>query len=220
MQRIRSDWALWIGIPTLLISTAVTAADISFVVVDGQGKPIVDAVVALTAQPSMAAEVNSDRPEKSLDQINKQFHPSVMAFRTGTLLYFINSDNIRHQVYSFSEAKKFETKLYAGRTAPPVLFDKPGVVVLGCNIHDSMKAYLYVLDTPYFAKTDGGGSATITAPTARYSVQIWHPLYKSGQTPFSQEIAITKLQESFYETLLLEPPPAAPLAGKRAKDDP
>jgi hypothetical protein len=88
---------------------------------------------------------------------------------------FPNSDNIRHQVYSFSKAKTFNLKLYSGTQAAPVVFDKAGLVVLGCNIHDRMVAFVGVVDTPYFAKTDASGRATIDLPPARYAMKVWHP---------------------------------------------
>jgi hypothetical protein len=89
---------------------------------------------------------------------------------------FPNKDNIRHQVYSFSPAKKFELPLYSGTTAPPVLFDKPGVVILGCNIHDWMIGYIYVSATPFFAKTGPDGRVDIrNIPAGDYLVRVWHP---------------------------------------------
>jgi hypothetical protein len=88
---------------------------------------------------------------------------------------FPNSDQIRHQVYSFSPAKTFSLKLYAGSPATGIVFDKPGLVVLGCNIHDKMLAFVAVVDSPYFAKIDGTGSATLNLPRGRYHLRVWHP---------------------------------------------
>ena len=90
--------------------------------------------------------------------MNKHFVPRVSVVRTGTAITFPNSDHIRHQVYSFSPAKAFTLKLYAGSPKTPVMFDHPGLVVLGCNIHDNMVAFMGVVDSPYFAKTDGLGN--------------------------------------------------------------
>ena len=93
-----------------------------------------------------------------------------------TAVTFPNHDDVRHQVYSFSPAKRFELPLYAGVPAEPVVFDKPGVVVLGCNIHDWMVGYIYVSDSPYFAKTGKDGKAIIAdLPTRVYAVRVWHP---------------------------------------------
>ncbi len=83
---------------------------------------------------------------------------------------------MRHHVYSFSPAKRFELPLYAGVPAEPVVFDKPGVVVLGCNIHDWMVGYVYVSESPYFAKTGKDGKALLTElPPRAYTLRVWHP---------------------------------------------
>ena len=111
-----------------------------------------------------------------MDQIDQEFVPRVKPVLVGSSVYFPNKDNIRHQVYSFSPAKQFELPLYAGTPAKPVVFDKPGVVVLGCNIHDWMIAYIYVSESPYFAKTGTDGSAQLKELSPRqYTVRVWHP---------------------------------------------
>lgn len=111
----------------------------------------------------------------SIDQINKRFVPRVSVVRTGTAITFPNSDQIRHQVYSFSPAKLFTLKLYAGSPKVAVVFDKPGLVVLGCNIHDSMVAFVGVVDSPYFAKTSASGTAVLNLPAGHYRLRVWHP---------------------------------------------
>jgi hypothetical protein len=100
----------------------------------------------------------------------------VTAILVGTAVRFPNHDNIRHQVYSFSPAKRFELPLYAGVPAEPVVFDKPGVIVLGCNIHDWMIGYIYVSESPYFARTGKNGKALLAElPPRAYTVRVWHP---------------------------------------------
>ena len=89
-----------------------------------------------------------------MDQAKNAFVPICWSCRPGTSVLFPNNDAVSHQVYSFSEAKTFELGLYKGNVYPPLQFDKPGVVVLGCNIHDGMLGYIVVVDTPYFALTD------------------------------------------------------------------
>lgn len=110
-----------------------------------------------------------------MDQRASSFLPRILPVRVGTRVSFPNSDRIRHQVYSFSEAKPFELPLYAGAEAPPVDFDKPGVVVVGCNIHDSMIGYVVVLDTPHFVRAGQDGTAQLDAPPGVYRLQVWHP---------------------------------------------
>jgi hypothetical protein len=111
-----------------------------------------------------------------MDQHDKTFVPLVLAVPVGTAVSFPNRDNIRHHVYSFSRAKRFELPLYIGTPAAPVVFDRPGVVVLGCNIHDWMVGYIYVADTPYVAKTAEDGRARLAElPPGTYEVRVWHP---------------------------------------------
>jgi plastocyanin len=125
----------------------------------------------------------------TIDQVNKQYVPRVSVVRTGTEITFPNSDRIRHQVYSFSKPNKFNLKLYAGSPPTPVVFDKPGLVVLGCNIHDHMVAFVGVVDSPYFAKTPASGTAALDIPAGRYRLRVWHPNETDAAPP--REIAIS-----------------------------
>jgi hypothetical protein len=109
-----------------------------------------------------------------LDQKNRMFVPHILPIQTGTAVTFPNSDNVRHQVYSFSPAKRFQLPLYAGTPQGPVVFDKPGVVTLGCNIHDQMSAYIVVVDTPYFALAAGGPAPLTGLPEGTYDVRVWY----------------------------------------------
>jgi hypothetical protein len=83
---------------------------------------------------------------------------------------------VSHQVYSFSAAKRLQLPLYKGKVHPPITFERPGIVVLGCNIHDAMVGYIYVTDTPYFGSTEAGGSLHLKGlPAGDYRVAIWSP---------------------------------------------
>ena len=179
------------------------AGQLELNVVDSQGRPVKDAVAALVpAQtPNYATQ-----PAAVMDQRQNMFVPRVLAIRVNTQVRFPNSDDVRHLVYSFSPAKKFELRLYHGLTAEPVLFDKPGQVVLGCNIHDSMVAYIYVVETDFFAVTNEQGKISISAPAGNYQLQIFHPQL-SGNYPesavtlsesqaASRTITLTNLSES------------------------
>ena len=111
-----------------------------------------------------------------MDQIDKAFVPGVLVVPVGTDVSFPNSDHIRHHVYSFSEARSFELPLYAGTPAEPVRFPVPGVVVLGCNIHDWMRGYIVVVPEPLFAQTSADGMASIAnVPAGSWRVWGWHP---------------------------------------------
>jgi plastocyanin len=131
----------WVLALMLGSSTPVVGGELVVEVHDAKGRPLADAIVTATG-PAPAA--GGKRPAATIDQINQEFVPQVSAVQVGTAVHFPNQDNIRHHVYSFSPAKQFELPLYKGTEAPPVVFDRSGLVVLGCNIHDWMLGYLYV----------------------------------------------------------------------------
>jgi plastocyanin len=150
------------------------AGEIAAVVTDEAGKPLVDAVVI--AVPTDGSVRSPGRPRDEIDQVDKEFTPRVKVVLVGSTVTFPNNDNVRHQVYSFSPAKRFELPLYAGVPPEPVVFDKPGLIVLGCNIHDWMVGYIYVSESPYFAKTGVDGRAVLTdLPPRSYVLRVWHP---------------------------------------------
>jgi plastocyanin len=164
----------------VLLACAVAAAhaqtaEIAATVTDDQGRPVADAVVV--AVPTEGAlRLPARLREGMVDQVDQEFTPRVTAILVGTPVRFPNHDNIRHQVYSFSPAKVFELPLYVGAPSEPVVFDKPGVIVLGCNIHDWMIGYIYVSESPYFAKTGQDGKALLAElPLRAYTVRVWHP---------------------------------------------
>ena len=146
---------------------------------DAEGAPVEDAVVSLfpaEGAAAPAAPAPAAPPEASMDQRDQQFAPHVLAVQRGTAVRFPNSDQIRHHVYSFSEPKRFELRLYSGVPAEPVIFDRAGTVVLGCNIHDEMIGFVRVDDTPWFATSGESGIARIeNVPAGRYRVELWHP---------------------------------------------
>jgi plastocyanin len=112
-----------------------------------------------------------------MDQRDRAFVPRVLAVAVGTSVEFPNNDTVSHQVYSFSAAKKFQLPLYKGTHPAPVTFDRPGLVVLGCNIHDEMAGYIYVTDAPAFGTTGEDGTLLIRALAAGdYRIGLWSPL--------------------------------------------
>lgn len=171
-----------LGIALLLTTAAglAKAADLRVSVVDSTNQPVADAVVyAVPANPPPHAESR----EVSIDQVHRQFVPRVSVVQVGTAIRFPNSDNIRHSVYSFSHAKTFTLKLYAGTPTNPVLFEQPGIVVLGCNIHDTMVAWVLVVDTPYFTHTSADGTATLAGlPPGDYRLRAWNNSMAEEQT--------------------------------------
>lgn len=165
------------------------AATVSVQVQDGAGKPLPEGIVflesnqaKLLAKPVAGAEVA---------QVNKQFTPKVLVVPVGTAVTFPNRDTVRHHVYSFSPTKTFELKLYTGTSASPVVFDKPGIAVLGCNIHDNMTAWVVVVETPYFAYSDAKGAASMRdVPAGNYRLRVWHPGLPVGAPAAEQALTV------------------------------
>ncbi len=155
----------------LWASAFSAAAPLKALILDAQGKPLADAVLTLAGDSA----AGNATPTASMDQVKQEFVPHVLAVHTGTRIRFPNSDNIRHQVYSFSPPKRFELRLYEGTPTDPLLFDKPGVVVLGCNIHDWMLGYIYVTDDPWSAVSGADGTLNLDVPPGRYQATLWHP---------------------------------------------
>jgi plastocyanin len=152
----------------------VHAGELAVTVTDPEGHGLADvAVIAEPAKPDHAAH-----PERHaiMDQHDLRFVPEVLVVQTGTYVDFPNTDQVLHQVYSFSRAKTFQLSLYAGRAHPPVQFDRAGIVTLGCNIHDSMIGYIYVTDSPFFGQTDAAGRLEMHGmPAGDYTIVAWHP---------------------------------------------
>ena len=180
------------GAMLCLFPASSLGAEIRAQVLDRDGQAVADAVVV--ALPETPAPVPTAGRTESIivDQVNKEFIPYVLPIRTGTAVNFPNQDNIRHHVYSFSKAKRFELPLYIGDPATPITFDKPGVVALGCNIHDWMIAYIYVSNSPYFARTGADGSATLGAlPPGRYKLSAWHPRLQGAEADTEQQATVS-----------------------------
>jgi plastocyanin len=167
---------------------------------DNKGAPIADAVVSFVPLDTTPV-VQPPTTPFVIDQHDQEFEPYVTALVVGSRVSFPNLDDIRHQVYSISKAKKFEIPLYGQGAGETVVFDKPGIVSLGCNIHDWMSAHIVVLETPYFMKTPADGLATVTTlPTGRYRLDVWHPrlstdvkreIVISASDPSMQTVAVT-----------------------------
>jgi plastocyanin len=167
-----------------LCSATADAATVTVHATAG-GQPLADAVVTAVARdPGAVPHTAHARNKSIMVQQFQQFDPFVLPVQVGTKVEFPNRDPFRHHVYANSPAKSFELKLYGGDRAESVTFDKEGVVALGCNIHDNMLAYIYVVATPFFAKTDAAGTATLTdLPAGSYRIALWHPNQKAGAAP-------------------------------------
>lgn len=192
-------------------ASALNAAPLNVRVVDSSGRPVRDAVVTL--YPAGAA-ARAARPGGHfvIAQQNLQFHPFLTVIPVGADVSFPNLDPTKHHVYSFSPAKKFELKLFAKDQSRTVHFDKPGVVALGCNIHDQMSAFIVVTDSAWTARTNPQGVATFAdAPNAPGRVTVWHPYLRAPGGELQQQVA-TAQRNANFEVRLRAPPTAMPMA--------
>lgn len=186
------------------------AANVDALVRDGTGAPLEDAVVWLMPKGGSAPPF---KRQAQIEQKDRQFIPLVTVVQVGTPVDFPNRDPIRHHVYSFSAPKPFEIKLYVGTPAAPVVFDKPGEVVLGCNIHDHMLAYVYVVESPWFGKSGREGRVRIAnVPAGEYEVRVWH--FAQAAPPAPQSVKLESdaatASPSFAVPQKALPPRAAP----------
>lgn len=196
----------------LLAGTAAVAADLDIEVKDARGRPVADAVVTVhfAARATPAPKVGTGY---MIDQQNIQFQPFVTVIPVGARVMFMNHDATRHHVYSFSPAKHFELKLEQKQQNRDVVFDKPGIVPLGCNIHDKMIAFIDVVDTPFAVKTGADGRATFKGlPATGVTVTVWHPYLKAPGNHIDRSIPLTDgapRREGFGVSLRSPPNPPA-----------
>jgi plastocyanin len=167
---------------------AVPAASVSITVKGPDDRPVAGAVVTVHAMGTDAKPAAAVRA--IMDQINRAFEPDLLVIPVGSTVEFPNSDSVSHQIYSFSSARKFQLPLYRGNPNPPVRFELPGVVTLGCNIHDEMVAYLVVTDAQYFGRTDAAGTWTTDIPRGKYKVSLWHPRMNEGAGELERELTV------------------------------
>lgn len=156
---------------------------------------ISDAATGLPLENAVVEIHHGDMPPadgaQRIFQREATFMPHVTLVPTGSQVSFPNRDTTRHHVFSFSPAKVFELELYLQETPPPITFDQPGVVVLGCNIHDHMRAFIVVSDAGSTALTDNDGMALFDdLPIGTHRLRVWHPrLEDTHQQWWEGEIA-------------------------------
>jgi plastocyanin len=196
----------------VLACQGVRAAEVQISVSDADGAPLDDAVVAL--EPAREPAARGPAGAATMAQENQAFDPGVLAIRRGDRVSFPNHDKTQHHVYSFSPAKAFELPLYKGETPPPIEFDRAGVVTVGCNIHDHMRGFIYVADTPYFASTDADGLVRLDVPAGDYTVVLWHP--RAEEAPATETVSIAADGLTLARRVAVKPPPQPPVKGLRA----
>jgi len=172
-----------------LAAGAAASASVNVQLTDAAGAPLADAVVML--EPVGARLPPKPMQGAQIVQHDLQFDPAVTVVTTGTAVMFPNQDTVKHHVYSYSPAKTFQIKLYAGVPHAPIVFDKPGVAVLGCNIHDGMVAWVVVSDTPLWARSAAGGRAKVAdVPPGNYQLHVWHASLAETTPPQLLPIAV------------------------------
>jgi plastocyanin len=148
-----------------------------------------------------------------MDQVDLAFVPDVLVIPVRSTVQFPNSDAVSHQVYSFSPARQFQLPLYRGKPYPPVQFDQPGVVTLGCNIHDNMLGYIVVTAAPYYGRSDQRGEWIVPElPAGRFRVRVWHPLLNEPADP--ERVIEVRGDREAVEFRLTRPLRPAPLTGR------
>ncbi len=189
---VKSLPSLAIVCALFLTAGAARAATVAIDVRGADGKPLAGAVVLVdTPRKAVGGPIKFDYAYQMAQQ-NIAFVPHVLIVPVGATVTFPNRDKVRHHVYSFSKAKKFDLKLYGKDETRSVTFDTPGVVALGCNIHDAMSGFLIVVDTPFAVQTDAAGHATITGvPAGTAAIRVWHPSIRATDNMLSQSAAVT-----------------------------
>ncbi len=197
----------------LCVALPSFAGEITGQVLRKDGAGIAQAVVFVQALPvGVAAPTGPWKAE--MDQMQREFTPSVLPIAVGTEVRFPNRDQIHHHVYSFSRTKSFELPLYKDEEAAPVLFDKSGIVKIGCNIHDWMTATIFVVPTPYFVLSDEAGRFHLKdLPAGNYPLAVWHEssLAKPEDTVQTVQVGTQTSEVSFA----LETAPPRPRPGSR-----
>lgn len=185
----RRATATCITFAVLACSLACRAGELTIGVADRDGHGVAEVVV--TATPSAGAPAADARSSTVMDQRDLAFLPLVLVVGVGTRVDFPNNDTVSHQVYSFSPAKRFQLPLYKGEFHSPVTFDQAGLVVLGCNIHDSMVGYIYVTPAPYFGTTSAAGRLTFKqVPKGDYQITIWSPFIADAPGSLSRTVHV------------------------------
>jgi plastocyanin len=186
----------------LYSASSIAQTQVVVNVFDAQRKPVSNAVV--TIRPLDAATKLPSRlttTDGVVNQIDREFVPRVSVLPVGSKVSFPNRDVVQHSVYSFSKTKTFDIPIYAGASPQVITLDKPGVIVLGCNIHDWMVGYIVVVDTPIAEMTKDDGSATANdIPKGSYSVRVWHSQMKAGE--WSQNITVNEAGQQRVDVVL------------------
>jgi len=180
--------ALFFLVPASLLAGAVVEGRVELpksrsAPVQAKRYEIVTKAGVLSTQPPLAVvylDGNFPRPTslpiKEFAQKNLTFVPALLPIEVGTRVEFPNLDDTYHNIFSYSPTKRFDLGRYRPeeRPIPSVVFDKPGLVTLRCDIHEHMRGLILVLSTPYFVMTDtAGGFRLDKLPPGKYMLKAW-----------------------------------------------
>lgn len=210
VSRSLQKWS-WLGIAlassTVLDSDPARAGSVTVRLVDNAGRPASDFVVTFIPMKGTAPRPPVETGYRVIQQ-NTQFKPFVSVVPVGARVAFPNLDPFRHHVYSFSKAKRFELKLFAKDQTRSVIFDKPGIVAIGCNIHDSMSAYIFVTDSIWTQHVPASGTVRFAdIPEGDFTMQVWHPYLRAPGGMMSRRVAIHGGDQAETVTVALRSPP-------------
>lgn len=184
-----SPFRLSLAAAAALLPAVAHAGPVAIDVRGPDGQPLAGAVVTVEV-PGAAAP--KPRGGYTVEQKDIQFQPHVLIVPVGATVAFPNRDKVRHHVYSFSKPKKFDLKLYGREDTRSITFDRPGIVALGCNIHDAMSGFVHVVATPYAAQSDAAGRvAFANVPAGAAVARVWHPAIRAPGNTLSQPLAVT-----------------------------
>ncbi len=190
MRRLKllSLRAIFFFIPASLLASAALEGRVELpksraAPVQAKRYEIVTKAGVLSTQPPLAVvylDGNFQRPAslpiKELAQKDLTFVPVLLPIETGTRVEFPNLDDTYHNIFSYSPTKRFDLGRYRPeeRPIPSVVFDRPGLVTLRCDIHEHMRGLILVLSTPYFAMTDTAGRFRLDKlPPGKHMLKAW-----------------------------------------------
>lgn len=185
--RVARRWHTGILLTLILAGTASFAAEIEVTVLDRHGQPVPD--VAVYIESDHRGHLPIPANPAVMHQLDSRFDPDLLIVQTGTRVQFPNNDRVAHHVYSFSKPNNFVLPMFKGNMRPQVAFEYPGVVTVGCNLHDHMISYILVVDSQAFGKTGSDGKVQLEADNpGGLTVNIWNPRLQLDGEVLSQTV--------------------------------
>lgn len=184
---------------SIALSASLSAAELSIRIVENNAHPVHDTVVELIGtdiEPALVTHL-------AISQVDKEYIPELSIIPRGSNVTFLNKDPFKHHVYSVSKGNDFDLPLYEGEPAEQITFNTPGVVKMGCNIHDWMLAFAYISQSERVETTDASGLVVFKdlAP-GQYQLNVWNPRLRNNKKVISQSISIQDDQNISKEVKL------------------